>query len=67
MQIAQKWGSGRQNTKWNNVTSVQCWQRLMSLATSAGKVAKNYCGFVVVAGENAADARRTNPLCAWCN
>jgi len=39
------------NTKWNNVTSVQCWQRLTNLAISAGKVAKNYCGFAVVADE----------------
>jgi hypothetical protein len=35
----------------NNATNAQCWQKPTNLATSADNVAKNYCGFAVVAGE----------------
>jgi len=43
------------NTKWNNATNAQCWQRLTNLVISEGNVEKNYCGFAGVADENAAD------------
>jgi len=40
------------NTKWNNATNAQCWQRLTNLGIYAVKVTKSYCGFVVVAVES---------------